>query len=203
MTDIFPGKSVSFQYNTHLIWHLQKGNRQSSLENKSINEKTDKFLRYIFWKHLINGKANGLKFAVKPPLSSSIFLHQPHQKGTPVLPVHWVIVHILQTYHELRVGWECGWKAERCTRLLEVVQQNILARMHKLHPLLPAQLRQPPAVEPILHIPSNWQWFQWCTSLLASVSGVKLQISRLENCLMKSEQDILNIGRCLSAKNIV
>lgn len=58
----------------------------------------------MFLRHLINGKANGLKVAVKALLPSSILLHQPHQKGAPILPIQRIIVHILQTHHKLRVG---------------------------------------------------------------------------------------------------
>lgn len=67
----------------------------------------------IILRHLINGKANGLKVAIKPPLLSSILLHQPHQKGAPILPIHRIIIHILQTHHKLRVGRECGWNTEK------------------------------------------------------------------------------------------
>lgn len=58
----------------------------------------------MFLRHLINGKANGLKVAVKSLLPSSILLHQSHQKGAPILPIQRIIVHILQTHHKLRVG---------------------------------------------------------------------------------------------------
>lgn len=55
----------------------------------------------MIWRHLINGKANGLKVAAKP---SSILLHQSHQKGATVFTIQGIIIHILQTHHKLRVG---------------------------------------------------------------------------------------------------
>lgn len=63
---------------------------------------------------LINSKANSLKVAVKLPLPSSILLHQPHQKGAPIRPIHRVIIHIFQTHHELRVGREGRWSTRKC-----------------------------------------------------------------------------------------
>lgn len=63
---------------------------------------------HIIWRHLINSKANSLKVAVKPFLSSSILLHQPQKKGASVLPIQRIIIDVFQTHHELRVGRECG-----------------------------------------------------------------------------------------------
>lgn len=83
---------------------------------------------HIIRTHLINGKANGLKVAVKPLLLSSILLHEPHQKGAPILPIQGIIIHILQTQHKLRVGRECGWSTEKYNPLYEVVWQNFLLR---------------------------------------------------------------------------
>lgn len=75
----------------------------------------------MFLRHLINGKANGLKTVVQSLQPSSVPLHQPHQKGAPILPIQRIIVHILQTHHKLRVGRECGWNTGRCNLLQEVL----------------------------------------------------------------------------------
>lgn len=113
----------------------------------------------IILSHLINGEANGLKVAVKPLLLSSIPLHQPHQKGASILAIQRIVIHIVQTHHKLRVGRERGWSTfTKChINLYEVVSQDY-SLGHTVHVILliPGLLRQPPAVEPTLHIPSNW-----------------------------------------------
>lgn len=53
------------------------------------------------------------------------------------------------------------------------------------------KLRQPPAVEPFLQAPSNLLRDQFWYSSSERVSGVRLQISRREYWLRKSENDIL------------
>lgn len=71
--------------------------------------------------HLINGITNGLKVALKPLLPASTLLHQPHQKGAPILLIQGVIIHILQTHHKLRVGRERGWNTQKCNPSYEGV----------------------------------------------------------------------------------
>lgn len=78
--------------------------------------------------YLINGKANGLKVSIKSFLSSSILLHQSHQKGAPILPIQRIVIHILQTHHKLRVRCKCSWNTECCSPLSEVVWQNTALR---------------------------------------------------------------------------
>lgn len=65
-------------------------------------------LLVVVWRHLVNSKANRLKVAVKPFVSSSILLHQPQKKSASVLPIQRIIIHVFQKHHELRVGCECG-----------------------------------------------------------------------------------------------
>lgn len=64
-------------------------------------------------RYLINGKTDCLEVGVNLHQPSSILLHQPHQKGASVLPIQRIIIHILQTQQELRIGWECGWTASQ------------------------------------------------------------------------------------------
>lgn len=74
--------------------------------------------------HLINGKANSLKLAVKPPLRSCILLHQPHQEGASILSIQGVVIHVLQTDHELGVGGERGWNADKFNPFLHLQFNN-------------------------------------------------------------------------------
>lgn len=75
--------------------------------SQNIYEKKSELKCHI-WRHLINSKANCLKVAVKPFLLTSILLHQPQKKGASVLPIQRIIIDVLQTHHELRVGCERG-----------------------------------------------------------------------------------------------
>lgn len=63
---------------------------------------------HVIWRHLVNSKADRVQAAVQPFVSPRILLHQPQQKSASVLPVHRVVVHVLQQHHELRVGRESG-----------------------------------------------------------------------------------------------
>lgn len=79
--------------------------------------------------YLINGKANGLKVSVEPPLLSPILLHQPYQKGASRLSIHRMIIYILQAQHKLGVGRECGWNTHRS--LHEAVsRQSLFSQTH-------------------------------------------------------------------------
>lgn len=90
---------------TDLIWDLEK-RKQMTYFRKSVKLFKNSITRIykIVWTHLINGKTNSLKVTGKPLLLSSTLLHQPHQKGAPIFPIHRVIIHIFQTHHKLRVG---------------------------------------------------------------------------------------------------
>lgn len=88
---------------------------------------------HVVWRHLVNSKANSLKVAVKPFVSSSILLHQPQQKSASILLIQRIIIHVLQMHHELRVRCECGWKAERTSLILLYYFGHTIKRLSYLH----------------------------------------------------------------------
>lgn len=66
-----------------------------------------------------------------------------------------------------------------------------LPRAQVWRPEVPGWFLQPPAVLPRRHVPSNTCVCHLLSSSLVRASGVRLQISSLENSLMKSRKDIL------------
>lgn len=164
--------------------------------------------------HLVDGEADRVHVLPVPAVPPTVLLHEGHQEAAGHFLVVWVIVLLQQGDLVLRVDPEGAWGwggSVGCKRRTLTSGQEAAASRQRC--IIAGErgggdqsgchgdrslgwFRQPPAVLPRLHEPWNLMVFQKLGVSSLRASGVRLQISRRENCRRNSWKDILRKTGC-------